>query len=74
MLVHSSGCEYSKEFVLLFANLLNSNGVTVKLDLLEVQKTAEIGAAAYFEETERESDYVIVVCTEDIGMHLRFTT
>lgn len=64
MLLHSGGCEYLHELVLIFAWILNANGLSVRLDLLETLQKEEMGAATYYEKVEREADFVVIFCTE----------
>eukprot|EP00794_Sanderia_malayensis_P006941 gene6941-7721_t len=66
MILHSYGCRDVDNFVLLFANFLNSHGINTRLDLLETREMAAAGTASYLETTEREVEYVIVVCTKDL--------
>ncbi|XP_065058452.1 uncharacterized protein LOC135686194 [Rhopilema esculentum] len=64
MLLHGAGCEYLKELVLIFASFLNANGFNVRLDLLETNLMAHMNTASYYESVERESDYVIIICSD----------
>ena len=67
MLLHSGGCEHLHELVLIFACILNANGLSVRLDLLETLQKEEMGAATYYEKVEREADFVVIFCTEVAG-------
>ena len=70
MLLHGAGCEYLKELVLIFASFLNANGFNVRLDLLETNLVAQMSTASYYESVERESDYVIIICSDVSGVTL----
>ena len=68
MILWCHGCKELENFVLLFAALLQGNGFLVKLDLLDNNVIAEQGGLAnYLVRGEDDSNYVIVVCTNNEG-------
>lgn len=73
MLVHSGGCEYLHSLMLIFASILNSNGLQVRLDLLETRYREEVGFATYYERTERDSDFAILVFSNTAGAYIRLS-
>ena len=69
MILWCHGCKELENFVLLFAALLQGNGLLVKLDLLENNDIAEQGGLAnYLVRGEDDANYVIVVCTSNEGI------
>lgn len=69
MLIHSGGCQYLIELVLTFACILNRNGFKVKLDLLENTLIREMGPASYYENSKKESDFVIIIFSDAAGSY-----
>ena len=73
MLLHSGGCEHLHDLVLIFACILNANGLKVRLDLLETLRMDYEGTATYYEKAEKESDFVIIFCTDVAGWKIRLS-
>ena len=67
MLLHNGGCEYLHKLLLIFACILNANGLEARLDLLETLRLEEMGSATYYEKAESESDFVVIFCTNVAG-------
>ena len=68
LILQRHGCEYELQFGLLFANFLKANGFHIKYDVLDSLLIAEMGTAAYYETVEKESDFVIIIFSDNPGM------